>query len=97
MLCTHPDRFNSAAPPDLFRYQITDGKFTTVRIINVPVVTTTPVYTVSRLYYASLHRESPVLQQFTQRVACTTTVYTESRLYYASLHSESPVLRQFTQ
>ena len=38
MLCTHPD-VNSAAPPDLFRYRITDGKFRTVHIINVSVVT----------------------------------------------------------
>ena len=39
MLCKHPDVFNSASPPDLFRYRITDGKFRTVHISNVPVVT----------------------------------------------------------
>ena len=41
MLCTRPDVFNNAAPPDLFRYRITDGKFGTIHIINVPVVTST--------------------------------------------------------
>ena len=38
MLCTHPDVFISASTPDLFRYQISDGKFRSVHIINVPVV-----------------------------------------------------------